>query len=497
MSLKYARAQDLPSFPSVGIAKDGSAHSAANLAHGNQTSFEWWKPEASAAAGKAAILAKDYKMAPLWQPEASAAASKASSLAHSGPGREWWQPTASKEGDAAAKLALKNKTLSPQLNYGYTDAGRKSALLAATTSVRQKRAESTPELPSPTSFTSDPTLDDPAVEAARVQHMSASAMPRSLFTEYPDVDPDPEERRHQEALKASAISFAKQLYRVERVDDQGHISVEGEQQAAAKASSQGLTEANLRQQALQYLTLQDAAQRLAQERLAKIQTEQESRAFREYWGYPAKKPGNRLSVRRSTRKRASSDGAGTYDGPRSPHSPGFYDVDSDDEDLAAARRVRSQMSQLNESMAAVDAQRRSHDRKALLAAAEKKVQESMKKMDEKVFNETGKMSAAMIEEWDAKARERAKANSEQRMQNHGKVDVGGGKFLDRAEIEEIARQRVQPTLDRVNHEAEKQRARDETRRLDLEEKKRVARIEKERQMEVKAEERKLKGILKR
>lgn len=502
MSLKRARPQDLPSFPSVGIAKDGSAHSAANLAHGNQASFEWWKPETSAAAGKAALIAHDFKMAPSWQPEASAAASKASVLAHSNPGREWWQPTASKEGDAAAKLALKNTTLSPQMDYGYTEAGRKNALLAATSSVRRKRAETSPDLRPPNSpLTSEPNLDDPALEAARVQHMSTTAMPRSLFTEHPPVSPDAEERRHQDALKASALSFANQLYKAQHVDAQGRISVDAEQQqrlAAAKASS-ALTEANLKQQALQYLTLQDAAQRLAAERLAKIQTEQEARAFREYWGYPQRKAGNRLSVRKGTRRRAASEGTGG--GPRSPltpHDKGFYDVDSDEEDAAVARRVRDQMSLLNESIGVVDAQRRSADRKALLAAAEKKVQESMKAMDEKVFNETGKMSVAMVEEWDAKARERAKANSEARLadQNQGKVSVGGGKYLDRREIEEIARARVQPTLDRVGQEAERQRAKDEERRLDNEEKKRQAKIEKERQAEVKAEERRLKGKVK-
>lgn len=504
MSLKFARAQDLPSFPSVGIAKDGSAHSAANLAHGNQTSFEWWKPEASAAAEKAALLAHDYKMAPLWQPEASAAASKASLLAHSGPGREWWHPTASKEGDAAAKLAVKNTTLSPQLDYGYTDTGRKNALLAATNSVRRKRAATSPELQPPSSpMTAEPGLDDPAMEAARVQHMSTTAMPRSLFTEHPPISAILSDRLHQDALKASALSFANQLYKVQQVDSQGHISVAGHP-AAAKASNglPSLTEANLKQQALQYLTLQDAAQRLAAERLTKIQTEQEARAFREYWGYPERKPGNRLSVRRATttRKRASSDG--TIEGPRSPRTPhdkGFYDVDSDEEDAAAARRVRSQMNQLNESIGVVDAQRRTADRKALLAAAEKKVQESMKAMDEKVFNETGKMSAAMMEEWDAKARERAKANSDARVaeRSQGKVSVGGGKYLDRREIEEIARARVQPTLDRVGEEAERQRARDEERRLDGDERKRQARVEKERQAEVRTEERRLKGRVKR
>ena len=404
-----------------------------------------------------------------------------------------------------------NKSLSPQIDYGYTDAGRKNALLAASTSVKRTRAESTPPMPTQ-NLTAEPVIDDPALEAARIQHMATGTMPRSLFTEHPPVSPVLEERRHQDALKASALSFANQLYKVERVDSQGNVKVDADRAAAdrvaaTKASSTAPgapTLADIRQQALQYLTLQDAAQRLAAERLAKIQTDQEARAFRDYWGYPSRKPGgNKLTVKRLARKRASSDSAvaaaaapATTPTARGPRDPGFFDIDSDEEqDKAAAWRVRNQMSMLNQSMAAVDAKRRSQDRKALLAAAEKKVQESMRAMDEKLFNETGKMSAAMVEEWDAKARERAKAGSDQRMQNFGKVDVGGGKFLDQSVIDEIARQRVQPTLDRVTTEAEKQRARDEERRLDLDEKRRSTRLEKERQMEVRAESKKLRGAV--
>ena len=393
-----------------------------------------------------------------------------------------------------------NESLSPKIDYGYTDTGRKNALLAASTSVKRMRAESTPSMPtSPKSMTSEPVIDDPAIEAARIQHMVASAMPRLLFTEHPPVSPVREERLHQDALKASALSFANQLYKVERVDSKGNVTVDADRLAAAKASStaqSGPTLADLRQQALQYLTLQDAAQRLAAERLAKIQTDQEARAFRDYWGYPTRAAsGNKLHVKRLTRKRASSDSAaGAPAAPLTPHDAGFYDRDSDDEpDAAAAARVRGQMSALSASVAAEDARRRAADRKALLAAAERKVRASMRAMDEKLFNDTGKMSAAMVDEWDAKARERAKASSEQRMRNVGKVDVGGGKFMDQSVIDDIARQRVQPTLDRVTTEAEKHRAQDEERRLDLEEKKRSTKLEKERQAEVKAEGKKIRG----
>ena len=154
------------------------------------------------------------------------------------------------------------------------------------------------------------------------------------------------------------------------------------------------------------------------------------------------------------------------------------------------------MSQLNSQMAAVDAKRREQDRRSVLATAEKNVQARMHQLDEQIFNDTGKMSPAMLEEWDAKARERAKANSDSRMKTYGMVHVGGGKYIDQAEIDRVARQRVQPTLDRVTDKAEKQRSRDEERRLDWEGKKRLQKIERERQAEVKAEEKKLKSRLK-
>jgi len=128
-----------------------------------------------------------------------------------------------------------------------------------------------------------------------------------------------------------------------------------------------------------------------------------------------------------------------------------------------------------------------------MAAAEKKVKAQMLGMDDKVFNETGKMSPAMIEDWDAKARAKAEADSEARMVNHGRVHVGGGKYLDQADIDAVAAARIQPTLDAINDKAEKQRARDEEIRLDNEEKKRQDQIEKERASELKAEQKRVKG----
>lgn len=141
----------------------------------------------------------------------------------------------------------------------------------------------------------------------------------------------------------------------------------------------------------------------------------------------------------------------------------------------------------------VDEKKRDQDRKSLYAAAERKVQAQMLGMDQKVFDETGKMSPAMMEEWDAKARAKASANSEQRMEHHGKVHIGHGKYMDQAEIDAIAQARMQPTLDEINEKTELRLAEEEERRLDAEEKKRQERIERERAAEIKMEEKQSKG----
>lgn len=502
-SLKYARAQDLPSFPVVGVDTQASAGAAATLANANKKSIEQWKPDSSEAAGKAAFLAKDYKMAPLWSPEASAAGSRAALLAHRDAGKSnLWMPEASADGNSAATIAMRKKGLSPEADYGYTQDGKKRALMAATGAVSgRRRAESSPipvDLPSyPDSANSaqnalsaatiahrpsvnvqkdSPRLESSAMEAARIQH--SRSIPRAMYTEHPPVALEVEEQNRQNALRASAISMAKQMYEVQQrhIDEAAGRSSRSQGQSAATTAhgrQPSTTDSSIKQRAMQYINLQEAAQKLAAERLAKIGTDQEA-AFRNYYGYE-KQSRSRLSMRRG-RRRAASD-------------PELVDLN----DEKQSRHIRSQMSQFSTQLAEIDAKKRQQDRRNLLAAAERKVQAQMHGMDEKVFNETGKMSPAMVEEWDAKARAKAAADSEVRMANHGKVHVGGGKFLDQSEIDAVAAARIQPTLNEINGAAEKQRARDEEIRLDQEEQRRQAQIEKQRAAELKAEERRVKA----
>lgn len=307
------------------------------------------------------------------------------------------------------------------------------------------------------------------MEAARIQHAKVS---RDMYTEHPPVALEVEEKNHQNALRASAISMAKQMY--DSQEKRRHSDAAGRSAAAAAAneSKHRIDEGDIKEQAKRYLYVQEAAQKLAAERLAKLDAN-ENDGFRSYYGYESS---TKSRLRRFSRRgRASSN----------PEP-----VDSDDE--FQSRRIRSQMSQLNRNLAQVDA-KKEQDRRALLAVAERKVQAQMLGMDEKIFNETGKMSPAMIEEWDAKARAKAVENSETRMANHGKVNIGGGRFVDQSDVDAVAAARIQPTLDEIAEKVEKQKAREEEERLDREEEKRQAQIERERAAEIKTEEKRFRG----
>lgn len=458
-------------------------------------------------------------MAPLWQPEASAAGSKAALLAHKdGPKLNLWQPEASAEGNSAANIAMRKKNLGPEVDYGYTDQGRKNAFTAATgahASSTRKRSQSIPASApiypdsqnsaknalSAATIASGPSMAGKsqgisgsdanrtglgAMEAARIQH--AKSISRDMYTSAPPVALEIDEKKHNVALRASAISMAQKMYNVQQQHIDGASGVSAARTGATTAHSQqsSLTDADIKQQAMRYIGIQEAAQKLAQERLAKIGYD-ENAAYRSYYGY--EKPRSRLSIRRGrTRARSASDAAPADDS-------------ESDEDDFRSRRIRHQMEQFNRQLADVDAKKRENDRKSLLAAAQRKVQAQMQGMDKKIYDETGKMTPAMMDDWDEKAKQRALANSEARMENHGRVHIGNGKWMSQSEIDAIAQARIQPTLDEITEKTEKRladdekrRAEEEERRLDLEEKKRREKAEKERAAEIKAEEKQHRGV---
>lgn len=465
-SLKYAKATDLPSFPVVGIEAQNSGNTAANLANANHKPFEWWKPEGeSSSASKAATLA-----------------------ANKGANLNLWQYKPDGTGFSAASQAMAAKSSSPQLDYGYTENGHKKALLAATLSTR-KKANAAPTFEEPPVYPDSGNsaynslnaasvahrqgytpVSDKGNEASRIQY--ARGINASQYGSAPVIDS--EEKRHDAALHAAAVSAAKSLYDIEKPAMERIAAGEATAtRAHGETYDLGVVNTSsdpMKMQATNYLKVHEAAQKLAAERLAKLDPDGVM-AYQEHYGYGNRGQASKLSVRGSRRDRNSA----------APN-----DVDSSDDEANAAR-VRNRTRGLNQQVASIDDQKRTKDREDLMAAAQRSVQARMSLMDEQVFNSTGKMSPAMTKDWEAKAQAKASADSAQRMQSHGKVHIGGGKYMDQSEIDAIAAARMQPTLDHITATAELQRVRDAEIRADQDRKKEAARMEKEKAANMKAQ----------
>ena len=514
-SLKYATPQELPWFPTVGISDpDSSAGAAASLANTNQKSFEYWKPEYSEPANKSAHLAWDYKAAPLWHAEMSAAGSKAATLAAKHGGDvAIWRPEATAEGNSAAGQAMRMKNLSPAVDYGYTEDGHRRALMAATgamsgrnrsgsspvvTGTYPDRANSAANALNAATVANRPTTKNKSrggptdlpglseADATRIHDAAITNLGREMYTSHPPVAPEVEEKNRQVGIKAAAVSMAKQMYAAQQKAIENAAAVPKSDGHYAANSAHGRTSSfssstdESAREYPQYANLEEAARKLAAERLAKIGDPNAANiAYRDYYGATAPVQ-SRLSIRGRMRRRASSDGQ------------------LPDSDQLRSQAIRSQMSIFNNNLAQIDAKKRQTDRDALMASAQRNVAQRMHGMDEKVFAETGKVSPAMMAEWETKARARAEADSTARMLNHGKVNIGGGKFMDQSDVDAIAKARVQPTLDEITENAEARRARDEQIRLAAEERRRLAeeqaRSERERDTKTKDEWRRFKGI---
>ncbi|KAH7336536.1 putative Eisosome protein 1 [Rhexocercosporidium sp. MPI-PUGE-AT-0058] len=495
-SLKYANPQDLPSFPSTGLKKNDSsaAGAAASLGWANQKSFEHWKPDPSASASAAAMQAHDYKMAPLWQPEASAHGAKAALLAHRDGGKvEIWKPEAkSAWGHSAATQAMASHRqggLSPQLDYGHTDLGRKGSLLAATGAMAssRKRAQSIPTVsPQPDTYPDESNAASNALRAAtsasrasrRSDMPEAGAVPitnmsREMYTAAPPVQPEVDEKNRQDTLRASAVAMAQSMYQYQQKQFDAATHAQRGASAAHRRNS-SLDSADNAAQPMRFNNLQEAAQKLAQERLAKLHDEHaQNREYRDYYSSNTSAPQSRLSLRGRNRNRASS--LGTFE-----------------DDKEQSNKIRAQMSQFSSNLSQVDEKKRQQDRENLIAAAQRNVTKSLHGMDEKVFADTGKIAPSLLNEWEVKAHAAAQANSDTRMENHGKVHIGGGKFINQSEINLVAARNVQPVLDEINEKAEAERERQAALKAEQETQQRKAAEKKAREKEQKEIEKKLR-----
>lgn len=480
-----------------------SAGAAASLASSNRKSFEHWKPEPIPAANKAALLAKDYEMEPLWQPSASAAGSKAAMLAHNSTTKKATAAQEVTEPQQKPALATKStsNTVPPPAPFVPAETHKKALMAATSASHNRRRSGSLPtqsmNKPSqdtsqwalkaaksshkagPPSNSASFTTGDPGFEAARIQNVAKNNVDRQLYTASPPVSIEVQEKNRQDTLRASAVAMAQKMYAIQqRQFQEASEKPDGQALAASRARGSTVTgssgSVSDEVAPFGYENLEEAARKLAQERLAKIHDEHAE--YRNYYGQ-ASPPRSRLSMR--MRRRASSA------------------ADAEDSDEESTKRIRSQMSIFQSKLAEVDTKKRQQDRDNLLQIAHRNVDARIRKMDDKVFQDTGKASPAQMEQWEKSAREKAQKDSDERMQHAGKVHIGGGKYLDQSELDAIAKARLQPTLDEITEKAERMRAKDEAERQERERLAAEAQAEKARQAETAAALKKMKGTLPR
>ncbi|KAI1155761.1 hypothetical protein F4825DRAFT_406471 [Nemania diffusa] len=296
-----------------------------------------------------------------------------------------------------------------------------------------------------------------------------TTMNKLMFTSRPPVQPEVDEQKRADVLRASAIAMAKKMY------NQQQKMFEAKKTHADQASPRGNLEVSSSisddPQPAQLTTLQDAAYKQAQARLAKMQQRNaQDRDLQDYYG--TKPLSHRFSVKGKLRKRAVSDGAV--------------------QDQRRSQQIRTEMSLFSNRLSEIDERKRQQDQDLLLTAAQRNVHERLKGMDAKIANETGMVPPPTLTQWELKARAVAQSRALQKDNRQGKVDIGAGMQMDQEDINAIAARKVQPILDEINAKAELEHARQLELRMEMERKKDEQEAEKARQREVHDVQKKLK-----
>lgn len=422
-----------------------------------------WEPAANPDGHRAAVLAVGSAGAALKQ----SAAHKATPTSHS---HETWGSSAAtqafhaasrgSQADAPASLA-KSRSLPDRSLVAAKGAmsGRASSPLSATGLADAQAAEASAASSALRGATrahrasmqqAKPSLHD-------VGAVPVTTMTRNMFTSHPHLQAQADEQSYNERLHQSAVDMARNMYqRQQRMLDQAKAA-NGDEPAAGT-----------------HLNLQDAAYKQAQERLAKLHDEhQQSREYQAYYGNQTG-PRRKLSVASRLRRRSL---------------PGHDDLD----DRKRSDQIREQMSMFSTKLSQVDREKRAKDREALLAAAQRNVKARLQGMDERVYRETGRVNPSLAGEWELKAQQAAQARHEGRSENKDKVDIGGGMFMTRDEVDAIAAKRVQPVLDDINEKAEAERERRAVLKMEEEARREEGEKQKARDREIKEMGKKTKG----
>ncbi|ERT03148.1 hypothetical protein HMPREF1624_01453 [Sporothrix schenckii ATCC 58251] len=286
---------------------------------------------------------------------------------------------------------------------------------------------------------------------------------RQMYTSHPPVGHETEDQRHADGLHASAVALAKKMY---SPGVEGGVSGAG---AGAGGSS--------------VPNVQEQAYKLAQERLEKLhELHGKDREYRDHYMDPSLgastggETSRRLTMRgRLRRRRSSSDG----------------DINSDH---LRPQEIRNQMSLLSSRISDVEEKRR-RDRQNVLLAAQRNVKSQLQDIDEQVYANSGRLPPSVMSKIEPKINSLAQERADAYISNYPRsdqVDVGGGKFINRTDVDRLATRRVQPVIDDMHEKAQAEHDRQAKLREKDEERKAEAAIIDARGKDMKAMYRQLK-----
>lgn len=133
----------------------------------------------------------------------------------------------------------------------------------------------------------------------------------------------------------------------------------------------------------------------------------------------------------------------------------------------------------------LEAKNAANQYQSVMALARERAENSIAQLNKEAYYKNPLLNTQYYQEALAIAQEKGAA----RMENYGKVDIGGGAFMTQTEVDAIAERNVRPVLVEISEKADAQRQADEDRRIaEEEERKRIAEA-KRIQQEEKAEER--------
>jgi hypothetical protein len=497
-SLKYANLRNLPSSPSLGLPSGlSSAGAAAGLASSSHKPTSRWKVDPSASAFSAAVLAKDFKLAEPWQPEPSAHGAKAALLAHS---RSEVEISPSGNSTSSQNL-VPSQGPKPQPDHDHTTLGKIRPLRAATGAMaaKRQRSGSAPTLTNTwpdseysaanalnaAAIAHSPSIKRAAVPAhglqsinktntmsldiSRIHSAARDNVTRALTNTYA-ISTQESTGRDRVDVRAATISMARQFITVQpsSISDAEELGAyESRLVNCARPPSNSPAYAG-GQAPVHFNSLEHAADQIASERLARLHIEHEAyRRMNQTRAIPL--------IQGRARRRATSVGQCTA------------------QDEEQSRKIRSEMSLLTSKVARIDAKKGERDCTALVAVANKNVQACMHKMDEEILSYTGRLTPSTQWEWEAKAIAAAEAESKVRMSSYGKIDIGGGKFIDQEEVDAAAAKKVRPLLDELNEKAEKERAKHEQTKWEEQGRRRITKEDLLRERDLKAAREKTKG----